>query len=59
MARVDEAYGSFNSGGFTGDAQLHNSFTITPTLSAELTAMYSSAQEYAYYHIKPMSNVLA
>jgi outer membrane receptor protein involved in Fe transport len=55
----DEAYGSVNNNGFAGDAQLYNSFTVTPTLSAELSAMYSTSQKFAYYHAEPMSNVSA
>jgi len=43
--------------GLAGDIQLYNAFTLSPTWSAELTALYSSPQNYAYYHSQALSNV--
>jgi len=53
----DESYGTFNNNIFTYDAQWNNSIKITPTFSAEMTAIYTSAQVEGYYRGKPMSNV--
>ena len=52
-----ESYGEFTNNGFALDAMLYNNFTITPTLSAELSALYTSAQKQGYYSSKPMGNV--
>jgi hypothetical protein len=53
----NETYGSFENSGFMLQAQLYNRFSITRTLSGELTGMYVSSQKQAYFYVKPMSNV--
>jgi hypothetical protein len=55
--KSEESFGTFNTNGLAVQLQLYNAFMITPTLSAELTGLYSSAQNFAYYHVKPTSNV--
>jgi hypothetical protein len=52
-----ESYGNFENNGFAVQAQLYNQITLTPTLSANVTAMYVSSQRQAYMVMKPMSNV--
>jgi len=53
----DESYGTFSNNIFTYEAQWNNSIKITSTFSAEMTAVYTSAQTEGYYRGKPMSNV--
>lgn len=52
-----ESYGELKDNGFTWYGQLYNSFNITSSFYGELTAMYSASQKYAYYDVKPRSNV--
>jgi hypothetical protein len=53
----NENYGNFENNGFALQAQLYNQITLTPTLSANLTAMYVSSQRQTYMVMNPMSNV--
>ena len=49
--------GEYVSEGVSFTAQLNNSITITPTLSAEVTGMYMAGMRQGYFVFKPMSNL--
>jgi hypothetical protein len=53
----NEASGVFENNGFMLQALLSNRFTVTPTLSAELTGIYVSPQKQTYFHAESMSNI--
>ena len=55
----DEASGEYRSEGSSFVVQLNNNFTITPSLSAELTGMYMSGIRQGYLVIKPQGNLSA
>lgn len=52
-----ESYGTFNNNGFTWEAEWYNSFSITPTFSAEMTTLYTSSESSGYYKSKSIANV--
>jgi outer membrane receptor protein involved in Fe transport len=52
-----ESFGEINESSFGVMAQLANNFTITRTLSAELTGQYQSRFQEAYLAVKPMGNL--
>jgi hypothetical protein len=52
-----DAYGDINDHSFTWVTQMNNNFTITPTLSAELTGLYYSNIRQGYLNVKPRGNV--
>ena len=55
----DEASGEFVNKGGAYTVQLNNNFTLTPTLSAELTGMYLSGGHQGYMAFKPQGTVTA
>jgi outer membrane receptor protein involved in Fe transport len=55
--RSTESFGVVDNSSFVAMAQVGNNFTITPTLSAELTGMYQSRQRHTYMSMDPVGNV--
>jgi len=51
------ATGEFTNNGSAIYVQLNNDITITPTLSAEVTGMYSSKERLGYYVVRPSGNL--
>lgn len=52
----NEASGEFVNNGGMLVVQLNNNITITPTLSAELTGLYTSGMHRGYFVIEPQGN---
>ncbi|MCL2311743.1 MAG: outer membrane beta-barrel family protein, partial [Firmicutes bacterium] len=52
-----ETSGEFVSKGSSFTFQLSNNFTITPTLSAELTGMYITGMRQGYLEFDPFGNI--
>jgi len=55
--RSAESFGTIDNSTFTAMAQVGNNFTITPTLSAELTGMYQSRQQHTFLVMDPLGTV--
>ena len=54
---LEETSGEFVSKGSSFTFQLSNNFTITPTLSAELTGMYITGMRQGYLEFDPFGNI--